>query len=202
MHGRDLEAERALTERARSDRSAFAQLYRSHVDAVYGFAFRMCGSKEVAEEATSATFERALRSIQTFEWRGGGVRPWLFRIASNEVTEIYRRNARASGTRGQRALRSLAPGMVGDDDGWSDTDNVEDTALLHQALSTLNPRYREAITLRYLGDMSPDDAAAALGCSKATLAVTLYRALGALRKAMDAAAARAATNVSTEGRQR
>ena len=44
MHGRDLEAERALTERARSDRNAFAQLYRSHVDAVYGFAFRMCGS--------------------------------------------------------------------------------------------------------------------------------------------------------------
>ena len=73
----DLELERVLTERARNDREAFAQLYRAHVRAVYAFAYRVGGSREVAEEATSATFERALRSISTFEWRSGGVRPWL-----------------------------------------------------------------------------------------------------------------------------
>jgi len=162
----------------------------------------MCGSKEVAEEATSATFERALRTIATFEWRGGGVRPWLFRIASNEVTEIYRRRARAAGSRGQRALQALAPASLYDDDGDYTGMPALDTALLRDALSTLNPRYREAITLRYLGDMSADDAAAALGCSKAVLAVTLYRALGALRKAMDAAGARATHQVSTEGGRR
>jgi len=200
MHGRDLEAERALTERARSDRNAFAQLYRSHVDAVYGFAFRLCGSREVAEEATSATFERALRSIGSFEWRGGGVRPWLFRIVSNEVTEIHRRNARAAGPRGQRALRALAP--IADETGPGAAEGPATTALLHSAMKTLNPRYRDAISMRYLGDMSADDAAAALGCSKAVLAVTLFRALGALRKAMEAAGVQSNTDVSIEGRQR
>ena len=186
-HGRDLELERALTDRAKVDRDAFAELYRAHVGAVHRFAYRISGSREVAEEATSATFERALRAIATFEWRGGGVRPWLFRIASNEVNEIYRRSARVSGPRGQVALRALAANAH--DDPMTATQGPGDPpelAAMRQALSTLNPRYREAITIRYLGEMSADDAAAAVGCSKAVLAVTLHRALGALRRSMHA----------------
>lgn len=184
-HGRDLEHERALTDRARFDRDAFAELYRVHVRAVHGFAYRISGSREVAEEATSATFERALRAIATFEWRGGGVRPWLFRIASNEVNEIYRRSARASGPRGQVALQALAGGDVDDPAAAAHgPDDRAELAAMRDALSTLNARYREAIAIRYLGEMSADDAAAALGCSKAVLAVTLHRALGALRRAM------------------
>jgi RNA polymerase sigma-70 factor, ECF subfamily len=177
--GRDLDVERALTERARVDRGAFAELYRSHVSAVHGFAYRISGSRDVAEEATSATFERALRAIATFEWRGGGVRPWLFRIASNEVTEIYRRTARASGPRGQVALRALVP-LDGDEPRAEDLD----LDLLRNAMESLNPRYREAITIRYLGGLSAADAASALGCSKSVLAVTLHRALTALRREM------------------
>ena len=183
-YGRDLEHERALTDRARVDRAAFAELYRAHVGAVHGFAYRISGSREVAEEATSATFERALRSIASFEWRGGGVRPWLLRIASNEVNEIYRRTARATRPRAQVALRALA---ATDDDpttGATAPGDADELTALRRALATLNPRYREAITIRYLGEMSADDAAAAMGCSKAVLAVTLHRALGALRRAM------------------
>ncbi|MCU1367371.1 MAG: putative polymerase sigma-H factor, partial [Ilumatobacteraceae bacterium] len=183
-YGRDLVVERALTERARHDRGAFAELYRLHVKAVHDFAYRMSGSKEVAEETTSATFERALRSIESFEWRGGGLRPWLFRIAANEITEHHRRGSRASGPRGQAALGVLA-GRVSDDDPAVVVDGEDDVeiAALRRALTTINPRYREVITLRYLGELSTEDAAAALGCSKATLAVTLHRALGALRRA-------------------
>jgi RNA polymerase sigma factor (sigma-70 family) len=54
-----------------------------------------------------------------------------------------------------------------------------------QALGRLNERYQRAISLRYLAGLSPEDAARAMGVSKATLAVVLHRALGALRRAMD-----------------
>lgn len=179
--------ERALVERARTDRAAFALLYREHVDAVYGFAFRRCGSKEVAEEATSATFERALRSIGGYEWRGAGIRPWLLRIASNEVAEIYRTRGRLGGHRGQLALRELAPADAWPgDDGLVDAEpgHGVDLALLHDALDRLPERYRAVISLRYLADMSASDAAAEMGCSNAVLAVTLHRALNALRREM------------------
>jgi RNA polymerase sigma-70 factor (ECF subfamily) len=175
--------ERSLAEQARTDRQAFAALYRRHVAAVYGYAYRQCGSKDIAEEATSATFERALRAIDRFEWRGGGFRAWLFRIASNEVTEIHRRQARSTRPRGQLALRDLATPATGVDVS-DEFDWGTESVALHRALAELHPRYRDAIALRYLGSMSADDAASALGCSKAVLAVTLYRGLGALRKAL------------------
>ena len=177
--------DRELVERARSDRSAFAELYRRHVDAVHTFAYRRSGSRDVAEEATSATFEKALRSIAAFEWRPAGVRPWLYRIASNEVANIYRRTAVASGPRGQLALRALTPDL-----GAEPIVEIGSSLVggLHQALNELPARYREVLTLRYLSGLSADEAAASLGCSKPMLAVTLHRAVGALRKKMSVTA--------------
>ena len=177
----ELVVERALVERARTDRAAFAALYRRHVNTVYAFAYRRSGSKEVAEEATSATFERALRSIHNYEWRGAGIRPWLLRITSNEVAEIYRTRSRLSGSRGQLALRELAPAHSPDELVNSEPAHGIDVADMHRALDRLSERYRAAISLRYLAGMSAGAAAAELGCTNAVLAVTLHRALKALR---------------------
>ncbi len=186
-----LEDERRLVERARTDRMAFAVLYRRYVDDVYRFAYRRCGSRDVAEEATSATFERALRAIADFEWRGHGIRPWLLRIASNEVAEIYRRRSRVTGARGQIALRALAPDervgvdlAVATEFGSGEDHDPIDRAALHRALHGLSRRYCDAITLRYLAGMSADEAAAELGWTKSVLAVTLHRGLKALRSAL------------------
>lgn len=181
MSDPDAEAERVLIERAPTDPDALSALYRLHVNAVHGYAYRRTGSTDVAEEITSATFERALRSLPGFEWRGIGLRPWLMRIASNEVVEHYRRSAREQGRRGQLALRALAdPG--GADDGHAPP--VERDAL-QVALDRLPARYRDVITLRYLGGCSADEAAAELGCSRATVATVLHRALRALRRELD-----------------
>ena len=40
---------------------------------------------------------------------------------------------------------------------------------------TLAPHHQQVITLRYLAGLDPDEAALAMGCSKATLAVTLHK---------------------------
>ena len=172
--------DRDLVERARSDRLAFAELYRRHVEAIHAYAYRRSGSRDVAEEVTSATFEKALRSIGSFEWRPTGIRPWLYRIASNEVANIYRRCAAADAPRGQLALQAL----VADGDAATNAalDEGRGGGPLHRALDELPARYREAITLRYLSGLSADEAAVAMGCSKPALAVILHRAISALRK--------------------
>ena len=46
-------------------------------------------------------------------------------------------------------------------------------------------RYQEAISLRHLAGLEADEAAAAMGCTKAVLAVTLHRATKALRRAVE-----------------
>src|SRR5205823_115199 len=97
--------ERGLAEAARTSPDAFAVLYRRYVARVHAFAYRRSGSREVAEEVTSATFERAWRAMPSFQWRGGGFSAWLFAIAARELAGWYRRTARHGNERAQRALR-------------------------------------------------------------------------------------------------
>ena len=182
----ETEAERALIERARSDPDALATLYRLHVRAVHGFAYRRTGSAHLADEVTSATFERAVRALPTFEWRGVGMRPWLLRIAANEIVELARRADRERGRRAQLALRDLAGDGTSEDpvadlgeEGWQRRD------ALQRALDRLSPRFREVIELRHLAGCSAEEAAAALGCSRGTLAAVLHRALRALRREIE-----------------
>jgi RNA polymerase sigma-70 factor (ECF subfamily) len=173
--------ERHLVERARTDAEAFAELYRSHADRVYGFAWRRLGSREAAEDVTSATFERAWVALPGFRWRDGGFPAWLLRIAANQVTDHVRRESRPRSPRGQRALSLLA---LADATAAEDQIAGEDPAL-RAALDRLRPRYADALSLRYLAGLDHAQSAAALGCSTATFAVVLHRAHAALRRELD-----------------
>ena len=172
-----------LVLRAQSDPVAFGALYRRYVGRIYAFAHRRTWTREAAEDVTAATFERAYRHLDRFDADGAGFGPWLYRIAANELVDHYRREGRSRSTRGQRALRALA-----DDHTHDDLEGVERDGEIQQmltALDTLRPRYQQALTLRYLSGLSADDAAEAMGCTKPVLAVTLHRALGALRREVE-----------------
>jgi RNA polymerase sigma factor (sigma-70 family) len=176
--------ERALVERARHDSQAFADLYRMYVNRVYAFAYKRSGSTQVAEDVTSTTFERALRGLSTFEWRSGGFGAWLFRIAANELTNHYRRQGRTSSDKAQRAFRMYVSEAVS----VGEFDRVEtmgSTEVIREALNGLNDRYQRVIAMRYLSGLSHDDAARAMGMSKPVMAVTLHRAMTALRKSIE-----------------
>ena len=173
-------ADEDLVERARTDPDAFAELYRRYVNRVHAFVYRRSRSTEIADEITSATFERALRALPGFRWREGGFQAWIYRIAANELASHYRKAQRQHSERGQRAARQLHEASTTVE---HPLDN-DDGDLVLQALGRLNERYQRAITLRYLTGLSPEEAAHAMGLNKATLAVVLHRALGALRKAM------------------
>ncbi len=174
--------ERALVEQAREDPKAFAELYHRYLPRVHAFAYRRTGAVEVAEDITSATFERALRSLGSYSWRPGGFGPWLFRIASNELVDHYRRTERAGSPRAVEAAILLHGQAAPDPADAVDTRDAVDELL--GAMSRLSPRYQRALALRYLSGLSPDEAAAALGTSKATMAVVVHRASRALRQAL------------------
>ena len=179
----DPAAERQLAEEARHDPDAFADLYRLYVDRVFSFIHRRCGSKELAEDLTAVTFERALAGINGFKWRRGGIAPWLFRIASNQLTDHYRRTARRGGDRGQRAIDRLHDRVAVDEIDHLDAEY--DAARLRVALDNLNPRYQRALSVRYLAELNQAEAAAAMGLTKPAFAVLLHRATVALQRELE-----------------
>src|SRR5579859_605724 len=88
------EAGADLVERARHDRAAFGEIYDLYVRRVYAFCLSHTGNKEVAEDVTSQTFERALGAIARYEHRGAPLSSWLFRIAANLIRDRGRRESR------------------------------------------------------------------------------------------------------------
>lgn len=169
-----------LVKRASSDPDAFAKLYRHYVNRIHAFAYRRSGAREIADDVTSATFEKALRKLPEFSPRGGGFGAWLFRIAANELTDHHRREARPRSDRGQRAMSM----MQADDDDLDPLIRDDDCKLVRDAIGKLSARHQQAINLRYLADLSNEEAAAAMGLSRPHMAVTLHRAVAALRKVL------------------
>lgn len=177
----DDEGDRPLAERAASDPEAFTELYRRHVRRIHAFAYRRCGSQLVAEEVTAATFERAWAAMPGFRWQGGGFSAWIHRIAAAELVAYYRRAGRDIRPRAQHAFQTLAPGV---EDPTADIGG--DAIDVRAAMAGLPDKYQQAISLRYLAGLSHEEAAAAMGCSKPAMAVTLHRAMNALRKVLEA----------------
>lgn len=176
--------ERALVERARTDADAFAELYRRHLDGIHAFVARRLGPASAAvDDVTSATFERALTKLHRFRWRSAGIRPWLFRLAANEISEHHRSQSRHRTDRAQATLGRWyqpavdAPG--GDDPAHDERDR------LRSAIDQLGPRHQQAIGLRYFADLDNDEAARAMGMPPGTFAVTVHRARRALQRILE-----------------
>ena len=81
----------ALVELARKgDVEAFGLLYDHYQGSVYRFLFHRTRSATLAEDLTSETFFRALRSMQGFRWQGKDFGAWLMTIARNLATDHFK----------------------------------------------------------------------------------------------------------------
>jgi RNA polymerase sigma-70 factor (ECF subfamily) len=168
----DHDRERTLVDRARSDAAAFGELYDFYLPRIYGFAYRRLQERSVAEDVTATTFQRALEAVRQRDFRNDAFGGWLYKVAANAVVDHVRNGKR---------LVSLAmtDGPVGDAFAAS-LDRDE----LRAAMAHLSGQQREVLTLRFFDDLDADEASAVLGCSRATFAVRLHRALTALRDAL------------------
>jgi RNA polymerase sigma-70 factor (ECF subfamily) len=168
--------EQAPIEQISHDPQVIAALYDRYVEQVFLFALRRTGDRTIAEDVTSATFEKALRHLRTYGWKGKSYKSWLCMIASQQIIEHHRRNQRYI------ALPADLPAPI-DVEG-----HAQDTiqwAQIVMALGKLSQNDQEVITLRLVDRLSNAETAEFLRCSPQNVSVRLYRALGRLRKILD-----------------
>ena len=166
------DADMALATAARLDPAAFAPLYERYVDAVFRFCVRRLGDRAAAEDATSRTFERALRGISTY--RDGSFRAWLFTIARHAVADAHRAG------RGDRPIES-AEEIVDRAPGPEEiAAAAADAIWIRDALAALTPDQRMVVELRLAG-LADLEIAQTLGRSHGSVRTAQYRALLRLR---------------------
>jgi RNA polymerase sigma-70 factor (ECF subfamily) len=141
---------------------------------VYAYVAYRIGGGPDAEDVTSETFERALRYRKSYDRRKGEPVSWLVGIARNVIAELHRHPT------------------VELHDRLDDMELEERTALrvdLNRALGALEPRDRELVSLRYGADLTARQIGELLGLKTNTVEVALHRALGRLRRELQAPAA-------------
>jgi RNA polymerase sigma-70 factor, ECF subfamily len=153
---------------ARGDREAFAALYRRRRPDVYRFALHMTGSSAAAEDIAQDVFMTVITETARYEPGRAAVVPWLLGIARNHAR-------RWLSARRHDPLPDDGDAPPGPDDPSRDVLRSQETALVRRALCALPVRYREAVVLCDLQELSYEDAAAAAGCAIGTVRSRLHR---------------------------
>ena len=136
---------------------------------VYAYVAYRLGDGPDAEDATSATFERALRYRDSFDPRRGDPVAWLIGIARRCIDDVA-------------ASHELL--VYEREDVASALDLERETAErleLRAAVAKLSDHDRELVALRYGADLSARQIGRLLGMRTNAVEVALHRALGRLR---------------------
>lgn len=173
--------ERQLIEQAAAgDSAAFEQLVSQYEKLVYSVTFRMTGNREDALDLSQETFIKVWKSLAFFKFESS-FSTWIYRIAGNVCLDFLRR---------QKRVRSLT---VSDEEVQLDLPDerqdpertvmeLADQQELSAALSTLEPEYRAALTLRAVAGLSYQEIADALNIQTGTVKSRISRGRERLRK--------------------
>ena len=83
-------AETGIIEEAKTNPKAFGQLYELHYSAILSYIFHRTLNRSIAEDLTSNTFFKALKALAGYK-PNAPFRAWLYRIASNEIRNHFRK---------------------------------------------------------------------------------------------------------------
>jgi len=155
----------------RGDRDGFRVLYEAYKDKVYSIAlYFFHGDAAMAADVTQQVFLKLMGSIGQF--RGDSAfSTWLYRFVVNACVDTTRsRGARDQAT--DPAVLDLLPVTGSQEEGFA---NAQVAGSVRAAVSSLAPKLRIAILLRYFEDLSYAEMADVLQCSIGTVASRLSR---------------------------
>jgi RNA polymerase sigma-70 factor, ECF subfamily len=162
-----------LRRTAFGDGEAFAELFeRRHRD-VYRFALHMTGSSSAADDVTQDVFLVAMRDASRYQEGRSTVSAWLCGIARNVARQRFDRERPLQPLAGDDSAGPSGPAIHPDPVG--DIAHAARVERLRTAVLSLPVRYREAVVLCDLQELTYAEAADALGCAVGTVRSRLHR---------------------------
>lgn len=148
------------------------KLFFAYQYPLYRYLYRMCGSREIAEELLQETFYRAMLSLSLQDARQ--VRAWLYKVARHLYIDWLRRHS--SEQKALENMRVLNPVIAHTYDPETEYRLKEDKQKVEWILQRLPERYRTILYLREIEEFSYKELAATMELSLEQVKVTLHRA--------------------------
>ncbi len=159
-----------------NDSRALGTLCAHFYSKIYRFIYYRVNAVEDAEDLTS---EVCLRVVKSIHEQKGSFYAWIFRIASNMITDHYRRRVVRSN------VESVGESIEEMVDAGSRQSELIEQQELRQALRRLTEEQQEVIVLKFIEGYETDEIAGMLGKSAGAVRAIQFRALTALRNMSD-----------------
>jgi len=169
----------------KGDQEAFEGIVDLFKDKIYRHCYRMVGNGHEAEDLAQETFLRAYRNISKYnsEYKFS---TWIFRIATNLCIDRLRKkkpdyylDAEVPGTDGATMYSQLQTDeplpeqVVTENEQWNE---------LQEEIMKLPEKYRTAIVLKYVEDLSLEEISQIMDIPVPTVKTRIHRGREALKK--------------------
>jgi RNA polymerase sigma-70 factor (ECF subfamily) len=174
-----------IVRRALVDKEAFGLLIERYEAKLERYLDRLGVSlREDKEDVLQNVFIKAYKNLNSFD-PSLSFSSWIYRISHNEAMSFFR----TKHARPQVILDAESEILLTElRDEFADTTSLAEIRLSHEelgkALTKLEPRYREALALRFFEDRSYTEMSDILEVPVGTVSTLIYRAKRALRDAL------------------
>jgi RNA polymerase sigma-70 factor (ECF subfamily) len=161
----------------RGDESVFDTIVEQHSSDIAALANRLLGWSGDVEDVTQDIFLAAFLGLKKFRC-DCSIKTWLFTITVNKC-----RSYRYKRMLWKRRTSEVAGKAIDTSVGTADKASIDNETFdrIRRAVQSLPAKYREAVVLRYLQELSAEQISLILGISKNALQVRLNRARARLR---------------------
>ncbi|WP_078551212.1 RNA polymerase sigma factor SigW [Bacillus alkalicellulosilyticus] len=183
----ELVIKRIINDVKNGDQQAFAELVDLYKDKVYQISYRMVGNVHEAQDIAQEAFLRAYTNIDSYD-TNRKFSTWLFRIATN--LSIDRLRKRKPDYYLDEEIKD-SEGLTMQSQIAADQELPEDQVVtlemqewIQDAIHKLPPKYRAAIILKYIEDLSLKEISEILNLPETTIKTRVHRGREALRKSL------------------
>ncbi len=183
----ELDEEQRLVEEAQAGNlDAMRPILERYASPLYGTVILpRLGDAASAEDVLRDTLATAVEKIKRFTWQGKTIYPWLRQIAINKVYDVHRhskRSKRLADAMAHEVAVETDPESHADAQLMADQERKAHRERIDDTMLQLQDRYRTAIELRLIQELSREECAKRLGVTIGTFDVLLFRAVRAFRK--------------------
>lgn len=163
---------------AQKNPSLFRPLYHRYYNQIFHFVYKRTANEELTGDICSQVFLKAMQRLDGYTFKGVPFSAWLFRIASNEVAQYYRK------TQKNRVVSIEDQNINHVLDEMETDDMAPYRAVLIQSLDYLKESDLEILELRFFEKRPFKEVADILGITESNAKVRTYRVLERLKKIM------------------
>ena len=179
-----------LIEQCRKNPEAFGKVFDAWYPAIFAYAYRRTADYAVAKDIAAETFLKAFLKIGSFQWKGISLSAWLYRIATNEMNQYYRRSKYKPQSLQQLLENPQAEKLLHSEQGderemiAAELKAFNDYNRIRENMVKLDIKYQEVISLHYFEQKSNTEISEILDKNEGTVKSLLSRGLEKLRNLM------------------